>query len=158
MVMKTGVCRPGRDRLERALILLVLSIAAAILLVQTLKVGDPLTGDVVPVTSLERTRPPVYTAGLLQEPVITFQLKNYSTLPLARVLVNGESRGEFRDRYVTVFVQEGDMIEVDGSRYSKPLDIEVLDVSKEVLVPSAGDHLHVEGSITCLGRVRLGNR
>jgi hypothetical protein len=90
--------------------------------------------------------------------VITFQLKNYSTLPLARVLVNGESRGEFRDRYVTVFVREGDIIEVDGSRYSRPLDIEVLDVSKGVLVPSAGEHLRVEGSITSLGRVRLGNR
>ncbi|MDD4237771.1 MAG: hypothetical protein PHT62_04375 [Desulfotomaculaceae bacterium] len=155
--MKTGMHRPGRDRLERALIRLVVVIAAIVMLVQTLRVGDPLP-DAVPVTSLERTRPSLYPASLLQEPVITFQLKNYSTLPLARVLVNGESRGEFRERYVTVFVREGDMLEVDGSRYSRPLDIEVLDVSKEVLVPSAGDHLRVEGGITCLGRVRLENR
>ena len=156
--MKTGIGRPGQDKLERVLILLLLGIAMVIMLVQTLKVGDPLTEEAVPVTSLEQTRPHLYTAGLLQEPVITFQLKNYSTLPLARVLVNGESRGEFRDRYVTVLVREGDIIEVDGSRYSRPLDIEVLDVSKEILVPSAGDHLRVEGGITCLGRVSLGNR
>lgn len=155
--MKTGMRRPGRDRLELALIWLVVVIAAIIMLVQSLRAGDPLPEDAVPVASLERTHPPL-TAGLLQEPVVTFQLKNYSTLPLARILVNGESRGEFRDRYVTVFVQEGDLIEVDGSRYSRPLDIEVLDVSKEVLVPSAGDHLRVEGGISCLARVRLGNR
>ncbi|HBC94609.1 MAG TPA: hypothetical protein DCZ10_17355 [Pelotomaculum sp.] len=155
--MKTGMGRPGRDSLERALIWLVVVIAAIIMLVQSLRAGDSLPEDAVPVASLERTRPPL-SAGLLQEPVVTFQLKNYSALPLARVLVNGESRGEFRDRYVTVFVREGDLIEVDASRYSKPLDIEVLDVSKEVLVPSAGDHLHVESGISRLGRVRLENR
>jgi hypothetical protein len=154
--MKKGMRRPGREGLERILAGLVVVIAAIILLVQAIRVGDPLQEEAIPVASLERSRPPV-TSGLLQGPVVTFQLKNYSTLPLARVLVNGECRGEFRDRYVTVFVQEGDMIEVDGSRYSRPLDIEVLDVSKEVLVPSAGDHFRVESGITCLGRVRLGN-
>jgi hypothetical protein len=156
--MKIKKGKPGRDRLERVLIRLVVVIAAIVMLVQALGAGNPWLEDTVPVASLERIQPPLITDGLLQEPVITFQLKNYSTLPLARVLVNGESRGEFRDRYVTVFVREGDMIEVDGSRYNRPLDIEVLDVSREVLVPSAGDHLRVEGGITCLGRVHLGNR
>lgn len=153
--MKIGI---GRDRLERTLVRLVVVIAVVVMLVQTLRAGDPLRDSAVPVTSLERTRPSFYTADLLQEPVITLQLKNYSTLPLARVLVNGESRGEFRDRYVTVFVQEGDIIEVDGSRYNRPLEIEVLDVSKEILVPLAGEHLRVEGGITRLDRVRLANR
>lgn len=111
----------------------------------------------MPVVSLERARPPL-AAGLLQEPVVTFQLINYSTLPLARVLVNGEPCGVFNDRYITVFVHEGDLLEVDGSCYNRPLDIEVLDVSKEVLIPAAGDRLRVEGGIICLGRVRLGNR
>lgn len=155
--MKIRIPGLGRDGLERALIRLVVVIAGVVMLVQTIIAGNPLQEDAVPVASLERTRPPL-TTGLLQEHVVTFQLKNYSALPLARVLVNGEPRGEFSDRYVTVFVQEGDLLEVDGSRYSRPLDIEVLDVSKEVLVPAAGDHLRVEGGITCLGRVRLGNR
>lgn len=155
--MRIWVQRPGQDRLEWVLILLLIVIATIVMLVQTLRVGEPLPEGAVPVASLERTRPPLYAADLMQEPAITFQLKNYSTLPLARVLVNGESRGEFRDRYVTVFVQEGDVLEVDGSRYSRSFDIVVLDVSEEVLVPSAGTRLRVDGGITRLDRVRLGN-
>lgn len=149
----------GGERLERVLIRLVVATAVLVMIAQTLLVNDPLKQTAMPVASLERAQPYLKNAaGILQNPVVTLQLKNYSTLPLARVLVNGEPRGEFRERYVTVFVREGDVLEVDGTRYNRSLDIEVLDVSREVILPAAGTRIRVEGSISPLGQVHLSDR
>ena len=116
--------------------------------------SDSMEKGAAPVASLEAPRPVLRdTTGLFQDSVVTFQLKNFSTLPLARVLVNGEPRGEFRDRYVTVYVREGDILEVDGTRYKRPLEIEILDVSDEVVTPAAGTKIRIEGSINNIGRI-----
>lgn len=157
--MKMPVRRSRGERLERALIRLVVVTAALVMIAQTLLVNDPIKQVAAPAASLERAQPFLKnSAGILQNPVVTLQLKNYSALPLARVMVNGESRGEFRDRYVTIFVREGDVLEVDGTRYSRPLDIEVLDVSKEVILPAAGTRIRVEGGVSPLGQVHLSDR
>lgn len=87
--------------------------------------------------------------------VVTLQLNNFSTLPRAKVLVNQEVRGEFRDRYVTVAVRNGDTIEVDGTFYSHPVEIVVLDVSPGVLAPSSGQQLKLQGGVTKVGTVRI---
>jgi hypothetical protein len=157
--MKMPARRPWSDRLERVLIRLVVAAAIIVMVAQALLTGNPVKEATAPVAAPDRQQPYLKnSAGILQSPVVTLQLKNYSTLPLARVLVNGESRGEFRDRYVTVFVREGDVLEVDGTRYNRPLDIEVLDVSREVVLPPAGTRIRVEGNISSLGQVRLSDR
>lgn len=149
---------PVQD-LEKGLIRLVVLIAAVLILAQLIIYSDSMEQAAAPVASLEASRPILRdTTGLLQDSVITFQLENFSSLPLARVLVNGEPRGEFRDRYVTVYVREGDILEVDGTRYKRPLEIEILDVSDEVVMPAAGTKIRIEGSINFLGRVHLSDR
>lgn len=157
--MKMPVRKPWGERLERALIRLVVATAVLVVIAQALLANDPLRQTAAPVASLERAQPYLKnSAGVLQNPVVTLQLKNFSSLPLARVLVNGEPRGEFRDRYVTVFVREGDVLEVDGTRYNRPIDIEVLDVSKEVILPAPATRIRVEGSVSPLGQVHLSDR
>jgi len=151
--MKMSVRTPLEARLERILIRLVAATAALVMIAQFLLADDPqkhTTGPARPYLKNPERFP--------YSPVVTLQLKNYSSLPLAGVLVNGEPRGEFRDRYVTVYVREGDLLEVDGVCYNRPLEIEVLDVSKEVIRPSAGTKLRVEGGIGVLGRVCLADR
>lgn len=147
------------QELEKGLIRLVVFIAAVLILAQLSIYSDSMEKGAAPVASLEAPRPVLRdTTGLFQDSVVTFQLKNFSTLPLARVLVNGEPRGEFRDRYVTVYVREGDILEVDGTRYKRPLEIEILDVSDEVVTPAAGTKIRIEGSINNIGRVHLSER
>ncbi len=147
------------QELEKGLIRLVVFIAAVLILAQLSIYSDSMEKGAAPVASLEAPRPVLRdTTGLFQDSVVTFQLKNFSTLPLARVLVNGEPRGEFRDRYVTVYVREGDILEVDGTRYKRPLEIEILDVSDEVVMPAAGTKIRIEGSINNIGRVHLSER
>lgn len=157
--MKMPVRTPLGARLERILIRLVVATAVLVMIAQVLLAGDPPDQAAAPVTSLEQARPYLKNPeGVTQSPVVTLQLKNFSSLPLAKVLVNGEPRGEFRDRYVTVFVREGDLLEVDGTRYNRPLDIEVLDVSKEVIQPAAGTRIRVKGTIGVIGKVHLSDR
>lgn len=93
----------------------------------------------------------VYTGG----PVVTLELKNFTTLPRALVLVNHEPRASFGQRYITIPVADGDRIEVDGSFYSHPLDVEVLDVSRNISSPPAGRKVVVDGTVTAVGTVRL---
>jgi hypothetical protein len=145
--------------LEKGLIGLVVVIAAVVLLTQLFIYNASLEQAAAPVASPQAAGPILKDyAGFLEDSVLTFQLKNFSSLPLARVLVNGEPRGEFRDRYVTVHVREGDVLEVDGTRYKRPLVIEILDVSGEVVTPTAGSIIRVEGNISFLGRVHLTER
>ncbi len=93
----------------------------------------------------------VYDGG----PVVTLELKNFTSLPRALVLVNHEPRAAFGRRYVTVPVAQGDLVEVDASFYSHPVVVKVLDVSRGVVSPPAGRTIKVNGTVTAVGRVRL---
>ncbi|HUW63935.1 MAG TPA: hypothetical protein VMW83_04450 [Spirochaetia bacterium] len=93
----------------------------------------------------------VYNGG----PVVTLELKNYTSLPRALVLVNHEPRASFGRRYVTVPVADRDLIEVDGSFYHHSLEVEVLDVSRGITSPPAGRTVEVDGTITAVGRVHV---
>lgn len=88
-------------------------------------------------------------------PVVMFYLKDYSLMPHLKVLVNGEVKGVFNNRYVAVEVGPGDAISLDGTYYNRPVYIEVLDVSKEVANPKTGAVHKVNGNIISLGKVSL---
>ncbi|MFZ5644142.1 MAG: hypothetical protein ACOY46_11175 [Bacillota bacterium] len=85
--------------------------------------------------------------------VITLFLRDYSLLPHMRVLVNGDVRGEFKNRYVTVTVNSGDVVSIDGTYYNMPVRVELLNASKAVTSPRPGDIFNVKGNITTLGKV-----
>lgn len=154
--MKKPAPRTWVQWIEPILIRLAVASAVIVMIAQTFLANDYSKQAAVPAFSLEPVKPRVRnSAGILHTPVVTLRLKNFSSLPFAHVLVNGEIRGEFRDRYVTVFVREGDILEVDGTRYKRPFEIEVLDVSKELIYPAAGTKIKVEGNITSLGKIHL---
>lgn len=87
--------------------------------------------------------------------VVTFYLVDYSLMPYIRVLVNGEVKGAFDKRYVTVAVREGDSIAIDGVFYARPVSIEVLDVSSGVKNPRKGSVYRINGNIISLGEVKI---
>ncbi len=84
---------------------------------------------------------------------VTFYLRDYSLLPYVRVVVNNEVRGNFKNRYVTVAVHDGDSLVIDGTFYNRPVSIEVLDVSGAVRFPRKGDVINLNGNLVSLGRV-----
>lgn len=88
-------------------------------------------------------------------PVLTLYLQEYSLMPYIRVLVNGEVKGAFRSRYVTVAVQDGDTVSLDGTFYNLPVNIEVLDVSSGIISPGKGSVLTLRGNVINLGKVKV---
>jgi hypothetical protein len=82
--------------------------------------------------------------------IVTFFLRDYSLMPHVKVLVNGEVRGVFNNRYVTVAVREGDRIDIDGTFYERPINIEVLDVSRGINNPPKGSVFTLKGTVVSL--------
>lgn len=154
--MKKPVSKPWDKKLDIVLIRIVVSVALLVLAAQVFLAGDPYKQGAETVMSREFAVPQKAVSGRdLNKPVVTFKLKEFSSLPLARLLVNGESAGVFSDRYVTVSVVEGDTLEIDGTRYDRPFEIEVLDVSRGVAEPSPGLSVKVNGSVGTIGVVRM---
>ena len=86
---------------------------------------------------------------------ITLELTNYSSLGKALVLVNGQVAGDFREKRITIPVQAGDTVEVDGSYYQYPLSILVLQVSDNIASPKEKQVVKVEGSRGRVGQITV---
>ncbi|GAB6156985.1 hypothetical protein JCM39194_01850 [Desulfotomaculum varum] len=92
------------------------------------------------------------------EHVLILQLMNFSTLPKAKVLVNGQVKGDFGHPYVTVPVCQGDCVEVDTTFYDHLVTIKVLDSTRQVMSPTKGAEFTGQKTVLTLGRVKLTDR
>lgn len=86
--------------------------------------------------------------------IITFFLKDYSLMPHLNVVVNGEVKGTFKNRYVSVAVHEGDVLALDSTFYEIPVRIEVLDISGAINHPKKGTVFKLHGNILPIGEVK----
>ncbi len=150
---------PGRswdNILEAVLIRAVIIISLLVLGTQVFLGGDQYGPNVEPAMGDSYLEPQQAAAGRdLNKPIVTFRLEEFVSLPQARLLVNGEVAGVFNGRYVTVSVAEGDVLQVDGTRYERPFKIEVMDVSCEVAEPQPGLTITVNESLRNIALVRL---
>lgn len=147
---------PGRwKRLEQLLIRLVILCAVILVVIQSFFVTDPMR-HVIGYVDLEDVKVSPNSSQQLVpgEPVITFFLNDFAGLPKMSVLVNGEPVGKFNDRYVTIQVQEGDLIEIDATFYDRPVEIQVLSTSENIQNPPEGKTFKVTG-ITSLDKVKI---
>jgi len=88
--------------------------------------------------------------------VLTFSLQEYALLPYVKIIVNGNIKGSFTGRYVTVSVREGDEVYIDGTYYNLPVPVELLNVSEGLTNPVAGTVYNLNGGIVSLGKVTAG--
>jgi hypothetical protein len=86
---------------------------------------------------------------------VTIQCSNFTSLDKAVLLINGEEVGNFSDKQLTVKVQEGDVLAIDGSFYIHELVFEVVAASQNVAQPEIGQTVLVYGDVALLGQVRL---
>lgn len=89
------------------------------------------------------------------ENTVILQLVNFSTLPKAKVLVNGQVRGDFSHPYVTVPVAEEDWLEVDTTYYDQTVTIRVLDSTQQVISPAKGKEFSLKKTVAAIGQVKL---
>ena len=63
---------------------------------------------------------------------VVLELMDYSTLPKALVLINGEQKASFREQQVTVRVENGDVITVDTTAYGSAVRVRIKSVSSVI--------------------------
>lgn len=143
-------------KLEKLLIRFVILCAVALVVTQSLLATDPMRRVIgyVDLEDLAVYSPNASQQLMVGEPTITLYLKEYPCLPKMHVLVNGEPVRRFNDRYVTLQVQDGDLIEIDATFYDHLVEVQVLTTSEEIISPEKGKMLKVTG-ITSLGKVRV---
>ncbi|MBO8168327.1 MAG: hypothetical protein H0Z35_03960 [Thermoanaerobacteraceae bacterium] len=86
---------------------------------------------------------------------VTIRLVNFSTLQKARLLINDVEVTDFREKQVTVKVNPGDVISIDGSYYMHKLVFEVVGTSGNILYPQEGETIEVNGDVVSLRPVKL---
>lgn len=86
---------------------------------------------------------------------VTIQCSNFSSLDKAVLLINGDEVGSFKDKQLTIKVQDGDVLAIDGSFYIHEVTFEVVAASENVAQPEIGQTVLVYGDVTLLGQVRL---
>ncbi|MGI6648438.1 MAG: hypothetical protein ACOX5W_05045 [Bacillota bacterium] len=86
---------------------------------------------------------------------ITLELINFSSMPKATVLVNGQEVADFREKRVTIPVRTDDILEINGSYYQHSLTVLILDVSENVRYPKEKQEIKVNQSLARIGQVTL---
>ncbi|WP_031515229.1 hypothetical protein [Desulfofalx alkaliphila] len=141
------------DLIEKIIIRLVIVTAVLLVVAQTFVLDDnPITAVMANVGS---DKAGYNETAHWSEPRITFYLENFSSLPHLYVLVNGNKLASFTDRYLTIPVEHGDTIEIDGSFYTHSIQVKVLNVTEDILSPAVDHQLSIENNIVKVDGVRL---
>jgi hypothetical protein len=86
---------------------------------------------------------------------LTLELQGYHSLPKAYVLVNGREVKNFASDSVTFNVRAGDIVEIDGTYYSKPFKVNVTKVTDNILIPQKDAAFSVQGEIVSLPELKF---
>lgn len=86
---------------------------------------------------------------------IVVEVENYSSLPKAFVLVNGEKAGVFYEPRLRIRVMAGDDLEIDTSSYSSPISFRICETSRNVAEPGPGTVVSSTSGRVYLGKVMV---
>lgn len=87
--------------------------------------------------------------------LITFKLLDYAAAPKVNLMINNRTVASFTGAEVTVAVEHGDLLELDGAFYTHPLVFKVEGVSGPIAYPQPGQEFIVQQGITAIGRVEM---
>lgn len=88
---------------------------------------------------------------------ITLGLRSGGDGSHVSIVLNGKAVATFSKGPVTLYVTEGDHIEIDSSVPEK-VRVFVQEASAEILLPRAGDSISIQNTLETLGRIYLRRR
>lgn len=154
-------------RLERYLLRMVVLGIVMVVVVQGLMTHEPfrfflswgerMEGQPIPVPTAQPQAPAENAA---QQELLTVSpqaqlvvaLDQYSSLPKAAVLVNGQQVGNFNDKEYLLQVQAGDVIEIDASYYNFPISFTIASTSANLVFPQALQVYKTNQSVVMIGK------
>ncbi len=86
---------------------------------------------------------------------MTIELKDYSSLAKAKLLINGQETADFRNKRVTVKIYPEDIISVDGSFYRRPLKFEIVEISSNIKEPSLHQNIETNDNVASFVQVKF---
>jgi hypothetical protein len=156
------------DRLERLLMRLVVIGIVAIVLVQGIMThdswrlylswGERMEGQSIEYPAInmpERELPRKHgsTAHYSRQADLVLEAKEYSSLPRAVLLVNGQKTASFEETKKTLKVRGGDVVEIDSTAYNFPIEYVVREVSPNCTSPKKGQLFTANQNIVMVGKI-----
>ena len=84
---------------------------------------------------------------------VVLELVDLTTLPEAKVLLNGRQVADFTDAAVTVRVANGDVLSVDTTAYELPITVRIKNVSSFIDVKELNEFTVITKEIAPLGKI-----
>lgn len=152
------------NTVEKGLVRFAAVCLVTMILVQGLMTSDPIRFYLSWGERMEgqNVQFPVNTTQEITNPVqeikspqarVAFGVEKYSSLPRAKILVNGQEKYNFTDKKVTVDLNAGDTLEIDSSAYNFPIDYKVTAVSANVAFPESGQTFTANQTIVMVGKI-----
>lgn len=84
---------------------------------------------------------------------ISISIEPFTSLPMAKILINGKEKFDFSEKVVCIAVNNGDKVEIDSSAYNFPVDYKITDSSNNLAFPSCEKIYTANQSIVMLGKI-----
>ncbi len=85
--------------------------------------------------------------------MLTIGVEKYSSLPKAKILINGREKFNFTEKQVKIDIRAGDTVEIDSSAYNFPIDYKIVSVSSNLAYPSSNQTYTANQTIVMIGKV-----
>lgn len=85
--------------------------------------------------------------------LLTLGIKDFTSLPKARVIVNGQEYGVFNSAKVELKVSPQDVVEIDSTAYNFPVEYQVISRSPNLAYPRQGQVYAANQSIVMVGKI-----
>ncbi|MEN6327213.1 MAG: hypothetical protein ABFD18_13565 [Syntrophomonas sp.] len=85
--------------------------------------------------------------------MLTISLQQFSSLPKASILVNGNVAGHFNEKEIKLQIDGGDVLEIDSTLYNFPVNYHIESVSENMAFPKRGADYTANQSIVMIGKV-----
>ncbi len=150
---------PGKTgySFERVLFLSFVFTFCLMILVQTALTNSSVRDFLAVNTDMEGS-PLEREMYLYNEGTIRIGLTGESENSDIKILVNGDEAAVFSSRILELNVKDGDVIEVDGSRFKSTAEVEILSKSDNISTPCLGKKVKVQSDTQRLLKVNIDNK
>lgn len=148
------------ERWEQRLQIIVILLFSLLVVLQMFMAKDPLRFYLSFAEQMEGV--PLYNQdmgvakpGQEQNGEIKIKMHGYFVLPRVVILINGSEVASFQEREISLAVQAGDEITIDGTAYPYPITFQVSAVSQGVSWPPINYQVSTDNSRVSLGKVKM---
>jgi hypothetical protein len=106
-----------------------------------------------PVTYQQQAVAPIVGEAQSPQTMLTIAVDKYSSLPRAKILINGLEKYNFSEKQVKIDIRAGDTVEIDSTAYNYPIDYKIVSVSSNLAFPDTKQTYTANQTIVMVGKI-----